>query len=270
MDLTDSFKKSGKFLMLALDHRDSFKKMARKHRLNQTSDLINIKGKILQSLFHQTSGVLIDSKIGLPAYKQLGLSVPFLLPLEKSGYQGSVDNRETEIEFTPRQLVKLGAGGAKLLVYLNPFSLSFDSQCELISQQINLTQEANLPLFLEVIVYPQASQDLPGLIIKTIKSLKEREIKPSVFKLQYPGSLKNCQRITDMLASIPWVMLSSGTDFDLFLSQLKDAAAAGACGFLAGRSLWQEIFKLEGEQQLEFLQNTLPCRFAQINQIFIK
>jgi len=269
MDLTDSFKKSGKFLMLALDHRGSFRKMARKYGLNQASDLVNLKCKLLQSLANQTSGVLIDNEIGLPAYNKMGLDVPFLLPLEKSGYHGSVDNREAEIEFTPNQLIKLGANGAKLLVYLNPETPLFNSQCELISQQIKLAQEAGLPLFLEVLVYGQDNQELSQLIVKTMFALIEKDIKPNVFKLQYPGSVENSQKITDLLKEIPWVMLSSGADFDLFLTQLKDVASGGACGFLAGRSLWQEVFKFQGEEQLKFLQKTLPNRFARISRLFV-
>ena len=39
---------------------------------------------------------------------------------------------------------------------------------------------------------------------------------------------------------MPWVILSAGVGYDDFKRQVEIACAAGASGFLAGRSIWRD------------------------------
>lgn len=89
-------------------------------------------------------------------------------------------------------------------------------------------------------------------------------IRPAVFKLEYPGDADSCRRITELLGETPWVLLSRGKDFEVFKEELKVAVANGAAGFLAGRTLWQEVTTLRGTDRECFLTQTLPIRFREL------
>ena len=76
---TQIFTKNRKYLMLAFDHRDSFKKMIDPFSVDTA---IEIKKNIIESVYDQMSGVLIDLDYGYPAYLQINKPEvkPFLLP----------------------------------------------------------------------------------------------------------------------------------------------------------------------------------------------
>ena len=98
MDLS-KFTSRGKFLMLALDHRGSFKKLINPQNVTVVSDdtVIQLKSEIIQALADQFSGVLIDEAWGLEACKEVCSVKPFLLPLEKTGYTDEGGERITEL-----------------------------------------------------------------------------------------------------------------------------------------------------------------------------
>ncbi|OGE14208.1 hypothetical protein A2111_00055 [Candidatus Daviesbacteria bacterium GWA1_38_6] len=79
----DKFTKNGKFLMLALDHRGSFKKLMNPKDPESVTDeqVISLKNEIIESLKDQFSAILIDDKFGLEACHEVCKVKPFLLPL---------------------------------------------------------------------------------------------------------------------------------------------------------------------------------------------
>ena len=93
------FLKDGKFLMLALDHRGSFKKLMNPEDEKAVTDqqAIDLKREIINSVKDQMSGVLIDPDYGLPAYNEK--TKPFLLPVEKTGYEAQAGERLTKLEY---------------------------------------------------------------------------------------------------------------------------------------------------------------------------
>jgi tagatose 1,6-diphosphate aldolase len=42
----------------------------------------------------------------------------------------------------------------------------------------------------------------------------------------------------DAAGGLPWILYGAGVSPDLFAWQLRHAGAAGACGFLVGRTVW--------------------------------
>ena len=70
MSLKD-FQTHGKYLMLALDHRGSFRKYVNPTDPESVTDndLIKTKGMIIEAVQDQFSGVLVDAEWGLPGYK---------------------------------------------------------------------------------------------------------------------------------------------------------------------------------------------------------
>lgn len=268
----DDFKKNGKYLLLAFDHRGSFKKIINPQNPDLVTDeeAIDAKKDVIDSVYEDVTGVLVDRDIGLKAYA--GKSKPFILPLEKSGYVENLGERLVELDKSASELIELGARGAKILIYFNPYVESAKKQIEISKQVIEDCKDNNLPIFYEIRVYkPDTGDDLGDdsekLVIDSLEMLLEAEVYPDVWKLEYPGSIAGCQRVTRLVGETPWILLTRGVGFEAFVPQLKDAMISGAKGFLAGRAVWQEIGQMHGEERKEYLEKTLPERFKLICDI---
>lgn len=259
----DTFSTNGKFLMLALDHRESFRKLMNPGDPEAVSDeeIITLKSSIIDSVIDQASGVLIDPEWGLKAYSHR--TKPFLLPVEKSGYRAELGERITDLQYSVDQLIDWGAAGAKLLVYFNPHAKSANRQLATAKTVLDDCKARNFPLFIEIVTYDVGSHT-GGVVLR---AFIEQKIIPDVFKLEYPGDTVSCETITKLLGATPWILLTRGDSFDVFRSNLTDAIKGGARGFLAGRALWQEACGLSGEDRQRFLRGTLPERFRTIAEI---
>lgn len=254
--------------MLALDHRQSFKKLMNRRDPEAVADqdVIALKSSIINAVIEQCSGLLIDEAYGLQAYTHR--TKPFLLPLEKTGYRDENGERVTELEYTVEQLVNLGASGAKLLLYFNPHLASAKAQMVTATKVMEECKALQFPLFLEIVTYePDGHEECWALVLGSLRILTEQGVSPDVWKLEYAGSFERCCEVTKVVGDTPWVLLTRGDTFDVFKSNLEQAVRAGARGFLAGRALWQEACGLQGEQRKEFLEDVLPERFRIIVEI---
>jgi tagatose 1,6-diphosphate aldolase len=90
----------------------------------------------------------------------------------------------------------------------------------------------------------------PGLIRDCAVLLEECGAK--YLKLEYPGSEAGCAAISDAI-SVPWALLSAGVDHPTFIGQLRAARAAGASGFIAGRSIWKDAVGLPAADRDAYL-----------------
>lgn len=273
MDL-EKFKKGGAFLMLAFDHRGSFRKMINPQDPEGVSKVegVAFKKAIIDSVSDQFSALLIDVEYGLKAYPNP--EKPFLLPIEKSGFKDVEGERLAQLEYEAKELKDKGAAGVKLLLYFHPQYVSAASQLNVAREVMHDAMVNNLPLFLEIVVYQKSGElsleDRVNLELRSIEQFLTAGVRPDVFKLQYPGSKVSCKKVTKLLGATPWILLTGGDDFEVFKEQLKESEAAGCQGFLAGRALWKEVFKLNGREKENFLKTTLPQRFSEISQIFAK
>lgn len=272
----DQFKKDGKFLMLAFDHRGSFKKLMNPNDPDSVTDdqAVELKKEVIDALRGQFSSVLIDQTIGMQAYDPK--DKPFLLPIEKSGYEVKGEERLTELGYSIDNLKQAGASGAKILLYFNPYVESAKTQLETARKVLDECRVAEFPYFLEIRTYKDGreadkmdSDERQLIILDSLKMFLKEEVKPDVFKLEYPGSALGCQTITALLEDIPWIMLTMGASFDEFTKQLEEASIRGCQGFLAGRALWQEVCSMQGEEKEKFLKETLPERFKTISDISV-
>lgn len=252
----NQFTIDGKFLMLALDHRGSIKKLINPHNPDTVSDeeVIQLKSDIINSLKDQFSALLIDEVYGLDAYPHH--EKPFLLPLEKSSHTGL-----TELEYTVSDLINFGAAGAKLLIDFDPNSENVSHQLEIAKKVMEDCISYDFPLFLEIVTHS------PDKVLQSLKMFKEFVVVPSVWKLEYPGNLENCQEISNLVGETPWILLTGGDDFENFKSNLEEAVKGGASGFLAGRALWQEVCVLFGDEKQNFLNEILPGRFRKVSDV---
>ena len=264
------FTMHNRFLMLALDHRGSFRKILNPSSPESVSDqeMVMAKKHIIEALEEQFSGVLIDTEFGLPAYVS---TKPYLLALEKTGYLPQGAERITQLEHSVMDLKRDGASGVKLLLYFNPAAATAPAQIETARQVLADCESMNLPFFLEIVTY-----DLPGRqstsadIVRSVEIFLHEGVRPHVFKLEYPGNQASCAKISEMLGETPWILLTRGGDFDTFLSHLHEAVSQGAAGFLAGRSVWQEVGKYQGPDRIQFLRSTVKDRFSRICKTVIQ
>ena len=267
-----------KILMLALDHRGSFNKLINpKNPESVTNDqVITVKRQIIEALYDQFSGVLIDPSGGLPAYQQAAqlktAQKPYLLCIEKTGYEDEQGSRKTQLEYSVEGLKKQGASGIKLLLYYHPQAPTKQHQLQVAKQVLQDCKQAKLPLFLELVTYalPNFNSNKPELVLDSVDDFLQARIIPDVFKLEYPGDPAACFQITKLLKKTPWILLTRGDSFENFRQQLRVAMANGCQGFLAGRSLWQEFSQYPPAKHTDFFQTVVVPRFAQIRQIVLE
>lgn len=257
--------------MLALDHRGSFKRLISPENPDEVdkNKAKEIKAKLISTLYDKISGLLIDQEYGYPAYKNMEENFkPYLLPAEKSGYENKEGERITQLEYDAKQIKEMGASGVKLLIYFNPTAQTSNLQIETATKILEDAKDLNLPFFLEVVTYNHAPDEY--LIVDSLKMLLNKKIYPDVYKLEYPGSLENCLKTTELLEDIPWILLTKGDNFSGFYNHLENAVNAGCKGFLAGRSLWQEIPSIKNENEMqEILEQTVIPRFEKISEIVL-
>lgn len=252
--------------MLAIDHRGSFQKILNPENPNivTTEDIVATKSKIITALEPYFSGILIDPQYGLKAYPEK--KKPFLLSIEKTGYEAQDKGRITELEYTVPELKEMGASGIKLLIYFNPSMSTAQRQLDTAKQVLAEARAHNLPLFLEIVTYDEAPKSKADCIIESVQMFLDHDIKADVFKLDYPQTAEACSHITTMLGAIPWILLTRGGEYDTFKQNLQTAIANGAVGFLAGRSLWQEIGFHTADAE-DYLQKIVVPRFKEICEI---
>ena len=256
--------------MLALDHRGSFRKYINPGAPDKVTmaDLVKTKAMIIEAVQDQFSGVLIDAEWGLPAYKSK--NKPYLLPLEKSGYNDKKGDRITELGYSAKQLKDMGARGAKLLLYFNPESVICDQQIKTAKKALEDSYKNEMPFFLEIVTYgnEELGKSRAEWVLRALQMLLKNKIVPDVWKLEYPGDLTSCEKISQLVDKTPWILLTRGEKFAVFEKQLAEAVAGGAVGFLAGRALWQEIGDYQtDEEKKNFLNTVVADRFRKISKI---
>lgn len=245
--------------MLALDQRGSFEKLI------GTSDeqvLGSKKKQIIEALLDIFTGVLIDPTYGWMGYKQTNCQKPFLLCGEKSGYENIQGERLTKIKYGPAELKSMGAFGVKLLVYFNPFLASAQKQLQTTLSFYQECHQVGLPLFFEIVTYGETMDK--NLVTESVDYFIRNDFCPEVWKLEYPGSQEACQYISRVVKNTPWIMLTAGAKFDDFCQKLEIACGNGCSGFLAGRSIWQDVVTNDiGKAEIDLMRQ----RFKKIVSI---
>jgi len=264
------FTENERYLMLALDHRESFRKLINPQNPEKVSkdEASRTKGKIIESLKDKFSGVLIDQEYGLESYKELQINKPFLLPMEESGYELVDNERINKIIYKCSDIKNSGASGAKILLYFNPsYEKSAKIQAKTAKQALEDARQNDLPLFLEIVTYQVT--DIEN-ILRSVEYFLNNNIIPDVFKIEFPGNDYLSKKISNMLGQTPWILLSRGADYTLFKEQLLVASDNGCWEFLAEKTLGQDYFNFAEESEKEkFLKETLPSRFEEIKQIVL-
>ncbi len=278
----------GKFVMLALDHRNNLQ-----HAFNPENpkavtyqQLADFKTELISALSPISSGVLLDPQYGAAASIACGAihgSAGMLIAVEKTGYTGIPVARQSQIlsGWSVEKISRLGAAGVKLLIYYHPDAPNADAQEALVREVSQECRKYDLPFFLEPLsfslkpgVKKLSSDAKRAVVIETARRLTPLGV--DILKAEFPLNIADeqdetiwvevCEELS-AASTVPWVLLSAGVNFDEFVRQTKIVCQAGASGVLAGRAVWKEAVELQGTDRIDFLRTIATQRMQQLSQV---
>lgn len=229
---------------LALDHRDSLRTAAARRGMPTDAPTLSaLKAEVTAALAGDATVVLLDDELGGTAIDSLRKGTSLVMPLEEQGYETVGGGRVTTLlpDFPPARARERGAVGCKLLLPYHPGHAEAARRQETVARRAaEACHAAGVGLVLEPIVYEGEGAAFALCVIETARRLAR--LAPDMLKLQFPQGSPDegaaCRAITDACADVPWVLLGGGADARTFLAQLETAMAAGARGFIAGRTVW--------------------------------
>lgn len=282
----------GMMTMCAIDHRGALKRALNERNPEAVSyqAMVDFKLDLCQAVAPFASAILLDPEYGAAQAIAAGLlpgSKGFLVSMEKSGYTGDSAARITELlpGWSVGKAKKMGASAVKLLIYFRPDLKDVATkQLDLVTRLADQCLEEDIALLVEPVSYPVEkggassktfAEMKPDLVIETARQITALPI--DVLKAEFPADIRFEQdedrllglcRELDRASRLPWVLLSAGVDFDSFKRQVEISCKAGACGFLAGRALWQEGARIRSrEERLTFFKNTAAPRLKELAEI---
>lgn len=270
-------------MVIAADQRGGMRKvLADEPDAQQAIDeptLGRIKAGIVTHLANKAACVLLDAVCAVPGVVDSGIlarDTGLLIGLDASGWD--TDENGYRISrlvpgITARRVRELGGTGAKLMVYLRadrPDANSVNMQT--IRDCIAEFSAEDLLLVVEILTYQLEGESnvdyakaFPGLIVEGTRIALDLGAK--VLKLPYPGNADACRQITELCNGVPWAVLSSGVDHEIFLGQIETSMNNGASGVIAGRALWKDCISLDPEKLESRLENVASRRLREIQAI---
>lgn len=205
--LSDS---EGRFSMLAVDQRDSLRRMfARQHGVEPSDvtpeQLRQVKRVVTRSVAPMATGLLTDPLYGYPAsIDVLPSQVGVLLSGEETGYVKTDEGeRRTRLldDWSPARILRSGADALKLLVYHHPDATpeTRRHEQEIVASVGEACAKAGLAFILEVVTYPlaDAAEDpvkqarrKPDLVVDAAETFSDPRYQVDVLKLEFPANLK--------------------------------------------------------------------------------
>lgn len=239
----------GQFMILALDHRDSFRAyLSLPSHVDGDGHVDMLKSRLVAAVGRRASGVLLDPGASTERVVHDGALHPdvgMMISLDAGDYDGTnQDGPIVSTEWSVQDVGALGGDAVKLLVYHRvdaPDAARREFEVRRLAERCS---RAGVPLLVEPIPYDLPGRrpaDGPEMIAASARAMAAAGA--DVLKLPFPalGSedpVVACARITAAVAPVPWVLLSWGASFPAFTEQLEHALRAGAHGFAAGRSIW--------------------------------
>jgi sulfofructosephosphate aldolase len=266
---------SGRLAVVAADQRTSLAKVRGAAGLpTDEGALRDFKHDLVEALAPHAPAVLLDPEIALPSVIEDG-ALPgrtgLLVSLERSGppLVGTARPAELLPDLGAAGIRALGGTAAKLLVHMRADGDGHNAT--LVRSAVEDCRGHDLLLIVEAVVHRLPDEDegefasvRPGLIQEAALVLEECGVR--YLKLEYPGDERACAALTDALA-VPWALLSAGVDHETFIGQLRIALAAGASGFIAGRSIWKEAAVMPRAEARDFLAGESRRRLEQLLEL---
>lgn len=281
----------GIMAMCAFDHRGSLMRMLdEKHPESigyQT--MVDFKLDLCRALAPYASAILLDPVYGAGQVVAAGVlprDTGLLVSLEETGYSGEAEARVTDLlpDWNVKKIKKMGATGAKLLLYYRPDIDVARRQLDTVQKLAGDCLVEDMPFVVEPVSYKVGEAEAnpenfarvkPRLVIETARQITALPI--DVLKSEFPSDLEYekdkgwlldfCHQLNEA-SRVPWVILSAGVNFELFYQEVEIACQAGASGFLAGRALWQEAAQISSrKKRMAFLENTVVGRLQSLTEL---
>ena len=277
---------TGRFTIVALDHRQSLRKMLRPSDPDGVgyTELVEFKRGAVRALAPAATGVLLDPELGAAQCISDG-SLPghvgLVIALEATGYIGTPTERKSRIleGWSADKARAIGGSACKFLVYYHPDASNVQEQEAVVSAAVAECHAAGLPIFVEPLTHAIAEgrryegEERRRTIVRTARTMTA--MGADVLKLQFPygpeetdrGRWRDaCVEITDA-ASRPWVLLSGDNPPDAFVELAEVACRAGASGIACGRGIWAEAPTLPVADRQRFLNTVARARLERLREI---
>ena len=246
------------------------------------SELVAMKRDMIASLAGSASAFLIDPTFGLPAARDVEDVPPYGLLLAAEPCTRASHDGEPTVTLDPAQdaawVRDSGAHAMKFLAQVRADrpvgadgrDLTGEARDALEGAHRGLRRtgravrrrEPHLPAHGEAALSPEARADA---IIEAAVLIDD--LKPSLLKLEYPGSPEACRRLAQRL-TVPWAVLSAGVSSDEFAKVLRVSCdEGGASGFIAGRAIWKETVTMDHAERVAFLSETGRRRMDEYTSI---
>jgi tagatose-1,6-bisphosphate aldolase len=277
----------GSLAILAIDHRGPLRRALA--RLSPSSDpdnaLAELKEDIVRELSPQATAVLLDPELGLPHCLRRGVlpGSTGLIVAQDTGSTGDPATLSTGLvpDWSVADTARVGAAGAKLLVYYHPQASDAPQVEEVIRFVASACAREEIPLFLEPLSF---SPESPGtslssevrrrVVVETARRLVPLGV--DVLKAEFPLNpaeesdtaiwQEACAELSEA-CPVPWVLLSGGASWENFLRQAEVACRAGASGVMAGRAFWNEAVAADVSARRHFLVHEAANRFRELRAV---
>ncbi|WP_343314900.1 tagatose 1,6-diphosphate aldolase [Brucella sp. BE17] len=270
--------KNGHFCMVALDQRPPlFEAIAAARGIDKSEvtfqEVLTAKRLLVENLAPHCSSMLFDPNYAIPAaIDVLPPECGLIVTLEDHRTEESEGGRKSKViaDWSVEKIRRLGGDAVKVLAWYRP-----DASADVIAHQKAFVRKIgedcrrhDIAYVLELLVFPflgsaghtvdyvESPTKLPELVIDSVREFAKPEYGVDLLKLESPLAANSlpardgsdaalaAQREFDAIgkicadAGIPWVLLSGGAATEKFERVLDYAYAAGAGGFLAGRTIW--------------------------------
>src|SRR5260370_13305092 len=276
---------TGRFTIMALDHRQNLRKALRPSDPNSVSyaELVEFKRVAVRALGNAATGVLLDPEVGaaqcivdgsLPGH------VGLITALEATGFEGPSTARISRLlpGWTASKARLMGAAAAKLLVYYNPQAITAAEQEALVGEAIDQCRAVDLPIFVDPLTYSVTLTPLVGaerrqVVLRTAATMAG--LGADILKVQFPYGPEEadqglwreaCQELTEKVAR-PWGLLSGEYPPSAFMAIAEVACRAGASGIACGRGIWTEATDLFGADRDAFFKGVARERVMRLRDI---
>lgn len=245
----------------AIDHPENYLALFDEDLSNVGfAEVVESKLELIAAMAPHCTAVLVDPVWSFGQGVLAGAipgDVGIISGLEKLAYSPSGFGTETVLRerWTVPVLARLGADGAKLVVFYRAEREDVSAtQHALVAEVARQCDRAEVPLVIEPLWYPLDGETLddPAVRAQRVEAILGAAttfagLGADIMKVEFPGyvgspddeaaAAEACARL-DASLEVPWVLLSSSATFDQFAAQVRIAAEAGACGFMAGRAIW--------------------------------
>lgn len=238
----------------------------------------DVKRALVSVLAPEATAVLVDPVWGHPAaLGQIPGDVGLISTLEGYDFDEAAGGRVSRPieDWSVAKIKRAGADGVKVLAWYRPDAGEEvrEHQERFVAEVGEACARADVPFVLELVIYPFPGEDprdpaylraQPERVLGSVRAFADEHFGVDLLKLQFPADLKSTREfaggafdgiarepiftlddVQEQLRAmhdathVPWVLLSAGVGPREFAVDVELACAAGACGFLAGRAVWQ-------------------------------